>query len=39
MSNENIEKLLVAQKIDKNRLQLIHDLEKGKVKIELDKTS
>lgn len=38
MSNENIEKLLVAQKIDKNRLQLIHDLEKGKVKSELDKT-
>ena len=36
--NENIEKLLVAQKIDKERLQLIYNLEKGKVKLELDKT-
>ena len=38
MINENIEKLLAAQKIDKERLHLIHDLEKGKVKMELDKT-
>ena len=36
--NENIEKLLAAQKIDKERLRLIHNLEKGKVKVELDKT-
>ena len=36
--SENIEKLLAAQKIDKERLQLIHGLEKGKVKLELDKT-
>ena len=39
MSNENIEKLLAAQKIDKERLQLIESLEKGKAKIELDKTN
>lgn len=39
MINENIEKLLTAQKIDKERLQLIHGLEKGKVKMELDKTT
>ena len=39
MSNENIEKLLVAQKIDQERLQLIESLEKGKAKIELDKTN
>lgn len=39
MSNENIQKLLSAQKIDKERLQLIQSLEKGKVKIELDKTT
>lgn len=38
MINENIEKLLAAQKVDKERLQLIHDLEKGKIKMELDKT-
>ena len=37
MSNVNIEKLLVAQAIDKKRLQLLHDLENGKVKTELDK--
>lgn len=39
MSNENIQKLLSAQKIDKERLQLIQSLEKGKVKTELDKTT
>lgn len=39
MSNENIEKLLAAQKIDQERLQLIEGLEKGKAKIELDKTN
>ncbi len=39
MSNENIEKLLAAQKVDKERLQLIQNLEKGKVKMELDKTT
>lgn len=37
MSNANIEKLLAAQKIDKERLQLIQGLEKGKIKTELDK--
>lgn len=37
--NENIEKLLAAQKIDKERLQLIQNLEKGKIKMELDKTT
>jgi predicted nucleic acid-binding Zn-ribbon protein len=37
--NENIEKLLAAQKIDKERLQLMHNLEKGKLKMELDKTT
>lgn len=37
MSNANIEKLLAAQKIDKERLQLLQNLEKGKVKMELDK--
>ena len=39
MSNENIQKLLSAQKIDKERLQLVQSLEKGKVKTELDKTT
>ena len=39
MSKESIEKLLAAQKIDKERLQLIQNLEKGKVKMELDKTN
>ncbi|MCM1404481.1 MAG: C4-type zinc ribbon domain-containing protein [Prevotella sp.] len=39
MSNANIEKLLVAQKIDKERLQMIQGLEKGKVKMELDKAN
>jgi len=39
MSNANIEKLLAAQKIDKERLQLIQSLEKGKVKTELDKAN
>lgn len=37
--NANIEKLLAAQKIDKERLQLIQNLEKGKVKRELDKAN
>ena len=37
MSNANIEKLLAAQKIDKERLQLMQNLEKSKVKLELDK--
>ncbi|MBR4418837.1 MAG: hypothetical protein IKT33_02400 [Clostridia bacterium] len=37
--NENIEKLLDAQKIDKERLQLVQNLEKGKIKLELDKTT
>ena len=37
MSNANIEKLLSAQKIDRERLQLVQNLEKSKVKIELDK--
>lgn len=35
--NANIEKLLAAQKIDKERLQLLQNLEKSKVKLELDK--
>lgn len=39
MSKENIEKLLAAQKIDQERLRLLQNLEKGKVKIELDKTN
>ncbi len=39
MSNASIEKLLAAQKIDKERLQLIQSLEKGKAKVELDKTT
>lgn len=39
MSNQSIEKLLLAQKIDKERLQLLQNLEKGKVKKELDKTT
>lgn len=39
MSKESIEKLLAAQKIDQERLQLIQNLEKGKVKMELDKTN
>lgn len=39
MSNANIEKLLAAQKIDKERLQVIQNLEKGKVKTELDKAT
>lgn len=39
MSNGSIEKLLAAQKIDKERLQLIQGLEKGKVKMELDKAN
>ena len=37
MSNANIEKLLAAQKIDKERLQVMQNLEKSKVKMELDK--
>ena len=37
MSNANIEKLLAAQKIDKERLQLMQNLEKSKVKVELDR--
>ena len=37
--NANIEKLLVAQKIDQERLQLIQNLEKGKIKTELDKAN
>ena len=39
MSNQSIEKLLLAQKIDKERLQLLQNLENGKVKKELDKTT
>lgn len=39
MSNQNIEKLLAAQKIDKERLQLVQNLENGKVKKELDRTN
>ena len=39
MSNASIEKLLAAQKVDKERLQLIQNLEKGKVKMELDKAN
>ena len=37
MSNVNLEKLLAAQKIDKERLQLLQSIEKSKVKLELDK--
>lgn len=37
--NANIEKLLAAQKIDKERLQLVQNLEKGKIKTELDKAN
>ncbi len=37
MSNANIEKLLTAQKIDQERLQLMQNLEKSKVKLELDR--
>ncbi len=37
--NADIEKLLVAQKIDKERLQLVQNLEKGKIKTELDRAS
>lgn len=39
MSNANIEKLLAAQKVDRERLQLIQNLEKSKVKVELDKAN
>lgn len=39
MSKESIEKILAAQKIDKERLQLIRNLEKGKIKIDLDKAT
>lgn len=37
MSKESIEKILAAQKIDQERLQLIRNLEKGKIKVDLDK--
>ncbi len=37
MNNANIEKILAAQEIDKERLQLLQSLEKSKVKIELDR--